>query len=79
MIPTYIEPTTKGADALSAPASLALGVLENDERSMQYQALLEAVPDDKVIMNQAGETIPLNLQAESTLNTGSMSSGADGG
>src|SRR6202167_256492 len=59
-----IESTTKGADALSAPISPPLHARKNEEGNLQYRALLEGAPDAMVIVNQAGEIILLNLQAE---------------
>jgi hypothetical protein len=62
---SYIAPMTRGADALSTPvSSLPLRVPENDEGSVRYRALLEGPRGDRVIVNQAGEIIPLNLQVE---------------
>jgi two-component system, cell cycle sensor histidine kinase and response regulator CckA len=60
MKPPFIEPTTKGADVLSAPVSPPLRV----RKTMHYRALLEAGPDAIVVVNQSALIVLVNAQAE---------------
>jgi PAS domain S-box-containing protein len=65
MKPTKNEPTTKDTrDSSSAFILPPLRVGTDEGENLQYRALLEAAPDAMVIVNQAGEIILLNLQAE---------------
>jgi PAS domain S-box-containing protein len=64
MKPTKSEPTTNATRVPSTLVSPPLGGRTDEGGNLQYRALLDAAPDAMVIVNQAGEIVLLNLQAE---------------
>jgi PAS domain S-box-containing protein len=61
---TKSEPSTNKTRDPSALVSPPLRMRSDEGGSLQYRALLDAAPDAMVIVNQAGEIVLSNLQAE---------------
>src|SRR3984957_15556821 len=61
---TKSEPSTNKTRDPSALVSPPLPMRSDEGGSLQYRALLDAAPDAMVIVNQAGEIVLSNLQAE---------------
>src|ERR1700730_6145261 len=61
---TKSEPSTNKTRDPSALVSPPLRMRSDEGGNLQYRALLDAAPDAMVIVNQAGEIVLLNLQAE---------------
>ena len=61
---TKSKPTTISARGPSTLTSPPLSGRADEGGNLQYRALLDAAPDAMVIVNQAGEIVLLNLQAE---------------
>jgi CheY-like chemotaxis protein len=64
MKPTAIETPPPDSRTSSRPKTQPLAVRKRKSGDIQYRALLEAAPDAMVIVNQAGEIVLLNQQAE---------------
>jgi two-component system cell cycle sensor histidine kinase/response regulator CckA len=64
MKPMIIKPPGKDAHSPSSPVTPRHRARKSTGGDIQYRALLEAAPDAMVIVNQAGEIVLLNLQAE---------------
>src|SRR6202795_2528492 len=62
--PMTIKPPTKHAVSPSTLTPRPLRMRSGKGGNMQYRALLEAAPDAMVIVDQTGEIVLLNLQAE---------------
>src|ERR1700730_14722520 len=61
---TKSKPTTISARGPSTLTSPPLSGRADEGGNLQYRALLDAAPDAMVIVNQSGEIVLLNLQAE---------------
>jgi len=64
MKPTAVKLATRDVRTPSTLVTPPVRVRKSKGGNMQYRALLDAAPDAMVIVNQAGEIVLLNLQAE---------------